>query len=1494
MVAYLQLPVAPLPQVDFPTISVQTSLPGASPEIMASSVAAPLERQLGHIAGVAEMTSASYLGSTSITLQFDLNRNIDGAARDVQAAINAARANLPSNLPSNPTYRKVNPADAPIMIIVLTSDIYGRDKLYDAASTIIQQRLLQIQGVGQVNVGGGALPAVRVDVNPTQLNSFGLGLEDVRGMLSRQNANLPKGQIADDHTTADILANDQLLKAEDYKPLIVSYNKGAAVRLSDVANVHDSVENIRAAGYLNGKPAIPLIILRQPGANIIETVDRIKAALPGLKASIPSAINLDVVLDRTTTIRASVREIERTLLIAIALVILIVFIFLRSPRSTLIPAVVVPVSLIGTFGVMYLCRYSVDNLSLMALTISTGFVVDDAIVVIENISRHLELGMKPLEAALKGAREVGFTVLSISVSLVAVFLPLLLMGGIVGRLFREFAVVLSTAILASLVISLSTTPMMCARLLRHQAPERHGRLYRASERVFAWLLASYERTLLVVLRHPAITLVVLLATVAVNLLLFISVPKGFFPQQDNGTIFGGIQGAQDASFPAMQKAAAHIVNLVKRDPAVANVIAFTGGGGAANGGFIYMALKPLEQRHITASRLINRLRPKLAAVRGASVFVQAGQDLRIGGRQSSAQYQYTIQSDTLEDLVKWGPILLQQMRKLPGFTDVNSDQQNNGLQASLVYDRATAARLGISSAIIDNTLYDAFGQRQVATMYSSLNQYHVVLEVAPTFWESPQGLNAIYLRSTNGGPVVPLSAIAHYEPTTAPIAVNHQSQFPSVTLSFNLAPGMALSDAVKTIHALEQNIGMPGNIHGSFSGTLQAFQSSLASEPLLILAALAAVYIVLGILYESYIHPLTILSTLPSAGVGAVLALMLFRTDLSVMALIGILLLIGIVKKNAIMMIDFALAAEREQGKSSADAIFQACLLRFRPIMMTTFAAMFGALPLVLSTSTGSELRRPLGITIVGGLLMSQVLTLYTTPVVYLFLDRLRLHWRAWRQQRAVMAPAPALGSAVVSLFGLALGMACFTGCSFAPHYQRPTVPTPASYKEAAPPAADATNIWKVAEPSDAAIRGNWWEMFNNAQLNTLEEQVAVSNQNVAAVYANFLSARALVKEVRTQLFPTLAANPSVTRARQPPAQGRDTITDYSLPLDASWEPDLWGRIRNSAKANTFEAQATAADLENTRLLAQAELAADFFQLRAQDALKQLFDDTVRAYRESLELTKARFQTGIASDEDVAQAEVQLQTAEAQATNLGILRAQLEHAIALLIGKPASEFFISLEVLNPVPPAIPSGVPSELLERRPDIAAAERRVADANARIGVVKAAYYPNLTLSASGGFLGTSTSGLLNWSSRVWSIGAGLAETIFDAGLRKATVEQTRADYDATVAKYRQTVLTACQQVEDNLALLRILAHQVEQQETVVKSSERYLSLATDRYKLGIDSYLNVITAQTTYLVNRQTLVNLRTQQMAASVQLVVAVGGGWDASRLPSPKELLSKAP
>jgi multidrug efflux pump len=1000
-VAFNSLPVASLPQIDFPTINVSAGLPGASPEIMASAVATPLERQLGHIASVTEMTSTSTLGSTQITLQFDLNRDINGAARDVQAAINAARSYLPINLPSNPTWRKSNPSDAPVFILALTSNIYDRGHMYDAASTILLQKLSQIQGVGQVSVGGSSLPAVRVDVNPTQLNSYGFSMPDVASMLRAQNSNLAKGQISGDQTSADILANDQLLTADYYKPLVVGYHNGAAVKLSDVADVEDSVQNVRNAGYANGEPCVLVIVSKAANANIIDTVQRIYQELPSLKASIPAGIDMNVVVDRTTTIRASVQEVERTLLISICLVILVVFVFLRNVRATIIPSIAVPVSLIGTFGVMYLLHYSLDNLSLMALTISTGFVVDDAIVVIENITRYIEQGMRPMEAALRGAREIGFTVLSISLSLIAVFIPILLMGGIVGRLFREFAVTLSVAILISLAVSLTTTPMMCAKLLKHEKPEGHGRLYNASERGFQWMVRTYDRTLVWVLDHSLLTASVLLATVGLTIYLLIAIPKGYFPVQDNGTVFGGIIGEQDISFQAMQKIVLHVVDLVKTDPAVENVVAFTGGG---NSGVVYIALKPLEERKISSSDVVNRLRPKLSSIAGASAFLQAGQDLRIGGRASSAMYQYTIQSENVQDLTKWGPILLQRMKKLPGFTDVNSDQQNNGLQATLVYDRPTAERLGITPQLIDSTLYDGFGQSLASTMYTPLNQYYVVLEVAPQFWQSPQALNDVYIK-TSSGKEVPLGTVAHFETTTAPLQVNHQGQFPSVTVSFNLANGVALGDASKEIEELQQSLGVPATVHGLFSGTLQAFQASLSTEPLLIITALLAVYIVLGMLYESYIHPITILSTLPSAGVGAALALMIFHTDLSIMAMIGLVLLIGIVKKNGILMIDFAIAAERNEGKSPKNAIHEACLLRFRPILMTTMAAMFGALPLILLTGIGSELRRPLGITIVGGLLFSQMLTLFTTPVVYLYMDRFSLWWRGSRKKGLGVAP---------------------------------------------------------------------------------------------------------------------------------------------------------------------------------------------------------------------------------------------------------------------------------------------------------------------------------------------------------------------------------------------------------------------------------------------------------------------------------------------------------
>ena len=995
-IAFQVLPVAPLPQVDFPTISINASLPGASAEIMASSVATPLERQLGHIAGVTEMTSASSLGTTGITIQFDLSRNIDGAARDVEAAINAARTYLPANLPSNPTYRKVNPADSPIMIIGLTSDKYGPDKLYDEASTVIQQKISQIQGVGQVNAGGGALPSVRVEVNPTKLAALGMTMTNIQSVLSLQNSQLARGQISDGTTTADIVVNGQISHAEDYKPIIIGYSNGAAVRLEDVADVIDSVQNIRTAGYLNGKRAVTLIVFRQPGANIIDTVDRITAALPSLKASIPSGIDVTVVLNRTTTIRASVNDVERTLIISIVLVIIVVFVFLRNGRATLIPAVAVPVSLIGTFAVMYLCGFSLDNLSLMALTISTGFVVDDAIVVMENIARHLEEGMTPMAAALLGAKEIGFTVVSISISLIAVFIPLLLMGGIVGRLFREFAITLSTAILVSMVISLTTTPMMCAYLLKSEHNRPHGRMYMLTERFFDRVLSLYERSLHWVLENPGLTLTVLFLTIALNVVTIIKIPKGFFPQQDTGSLNGGLQGAQDSSFPAMEDSLKRVQGVIDHDPAVQNVIGFTGGGGATNTGNVYVILKPLNVRKISAAEVINRLRPKLNRMPVASAFLQASQDIRIGGRGGNAMYQYTLQADNVADLQTWGPKLLAEMKRLPGLQDVNSDQQNGGLDEMVTFDRVTAARLGETASSIDSALYAGFGQSEVSVIYTQLNQYYVVLEFAPQYWQSPDALKNVYFHpsgtsSTTASGNVPLFSLAQAQSKTTPLALNHTGLFPSVTVSFNLAPGVALSDATVAINEMQQRLGTPASIRGFFAGTLQAYQASLSSEPVLIVTALLAVYIVLGVLYESLVHPLTILSTLPSASVGAMLALILFHQDLNVISIIGIVLLIGIVKKNAIMMIDFALQAEREMGLSTEDAIFEACMLRFRPILMTTMAALFGALPLAFGTGTGSELRQPLGITIVGGLIVSQLLTLYTTPVVYLTLDRWRL-----------------------------------------------------------------------------------------------------------------------------------------------------------------------------------------------------------------------------------------------------------------------------------------------------------------------------------------------------------------------------------------------------------------------------------------------------------------------------------------------------------------------
>jgi len=1005
VLAFVNLPVAPLPQVAYPTIVVSAALPGGSPETMASAVATPLERQLGHIAGITEMTSTSGLGSTTIVLQFDLSRDINAAARDVQAAINAARAQLPANLPSNPSYRKVNPAEAPAMILALTSDTVPIPRIYDLASSMLAQEISQMDGVGQVTVGGGALPAVRVELNPNVLNKYGVSLEQVRSVLAQANANSPKGQLADARTSWEVHSSDQLLKASNYVPLVVAAARGAIVRLTDVGSVIDGVQDIRAAGLLNGHPAVAMVITTEPGANVIDTVARIRAEFPRYRALLPEGVDLHVAVDRTTTIRASVHDVERTLIVAIGLVVVVVFAFLRTGWATIIPSIAVPLSLLGTFGVMWFLGYSLDNLSLMALTISTGFVVDDAIVVLENIARHLEEGRNRVEAALAGSREVGFTVLSMSLSLVAVFIPLLFMGGLVGRIFREFAVTLSVAVAVSLVISLTITPMLCARFLRSgrplpdgASPATHSQPGRVS--AFDRLRGGYDRTLRWSLAHRGITLTVLLLTIALNWYLIAVVPKGFFPQQDNGLMMGTIQAAQGTSFQAMQQILGDDVRILLKDPAIDSIVAIRGSGSTSNQARLFLSLKPLAERHATADQVIARLRPAFAHDPRASMYLQASQDIRVGGRSANAQYQYTLEGDDMTTVNEWAPKLVARLRREAVVADVNTDQQNSGLDVRIDIDRDTAARLGVSATAIDQALYDAFGQRQVSTIYEGLNQYRVVMEVAPEYWQQPETLNAIYVAGTNGT-LVPLSAVAGFGRSLSPLSINHQSQFPAVTLSFNLRPGASLGDAVAAINRAAADIDMPVSIHGGFQGTARVFQQSLDNEPWLIAAALAAVYIVLGVLYESLVHPLTILSTLPSAGAGAMLALAATRTEFTVIALIGLILLIGIVKKNAIMMIDVALETERREGIAPEEAIRRASLLRLRPILMTTMAAMLGALPMALNTGTGAELRRPLGISIIGGLLVSQLLTLYTTPALYVVMDRFRM--RLTRRRTALM-----------------------------------------------------------------------------------------------------------------------------------------------------------------------------------------------------------------------------------------------------------------------------------------------------------------------------------------------------------------------------------------------------------------------------------------------------------------------------------------------------------
>jgi len=1003
LAAFFMLPVSPLPQMDLPTITVQASLPGASPETMASTVATPLERALGYVAGITEMTSSSVTGSTRITMQFDLNRNIDGAASDVQAAINAARKLLPPNLPRNPTYYKVNPADAPIMILSLTSDMLPEGMLYDAASTVLTQKISQIDGIGQVTVGGSSLPAVRVELNPNALTKYGISTESVRNSINDNNPNRPKGALEDDEHQWQIEVNDHASKAADYRSLIIAYRHGAPVRLSDVSEVEDSVEDVRNAGSSNGKPSVLLVLYKQPKANIIETVEQVTRLLPQLRHSISPAIDLAVVMDRTSSIRASLHETESTLLIAVALVMMIVLLFLRHGRAALIPAVALPVSLIGTFGVMYLFGYSIDNLSLMALTIATGFVVDDAVVVLENTMRHIEEeGLSPLKATLRSVREVGPTVVSMSVSLVAVFIPILLMGGVVGRLFREFAVTLSASILVSLFVSLTMTPMMCAHLLRRTPAKGEAGTPSASERLFAAVQERYRTTLALALTHRRTVLFALLGTVALTVCLYMTIPKGFFPEQDTGRLQGAIQADQDISFQAMKRKFDEFIAIIHADPAVENVVGFTGGG-QRDSGSVYIMLRPMQQRKATSAEIIARLQAKLAGTPGVRIYLQEAQEIHIGGRQGGAQYQYTVQAEDVKDLRFWAPRIAYLMRHMPQLKDIVIDERDRGAETSLILDRDTLYQLGLTPAVVDNTLNDAFGQRLVSNIFNPLNQYHVIMEVAPQYWQDAGQLEKSYVVKQDGT-AVPFNVFSHYEPSTASLSLNHQGQFPATTISFNLAPGVSLSEASDAINARLKQVHLPPTVHGSFQGAARVFESSLKNQPILILVALVTIYIVLGVLYESYIHPITILSTLPSAGIGALLALLLFRIEFTVIAFIGVVLLIGIVKKNAIMMIDLAIAIERGEGKPAEQAIYEACLLRLRPILMTTLTALFGALPLALAAGDGAELRQPLGVAIVGGLIVSQMLTLYTTPVLYLYFDALGRKWRRARNK----APAGA------------------------------------------------------------------------------------------------------------------------------------------------------------------------------------------------------------------------------------------------------------------------------------------------------------------------------------------------------------------------------------------------------------------------------------------------------------------------------------------------------
>jgi multidrug efflux pump len=1474
-IAYLLLPIAPLPQVEFPTISVSASLPGASPDTMAATVATPLERALGSIAGVTEITSSSSLGSARVTLQFDMSREIDGAARDVQAAINASRALLPTGMPSNPTYRKVNPADAPIMIVSLTSDTLTRGQMYDAASTVLAQRLSQVEGVGQVTVGGGALPAVRIELDPNKLSAQGISLEQVRTAVVATNANRPKGMLEDDARYWQIVANDQARQASEYAPLVLGYKDGAAVRLRDVADVVDSVQDLRNDGLANGKSAVLLILNKAPGANIIKTVDTVRGLLPQLRASISPSIDVNVVMDRTTTIRASIVEVQRTLAISFGLVIVVVFIFLRRLRAALLPAVAVPVSLAGTFGAMYLLGYSVDNLSLMAMTVATGFVVDDAIVVLENISRHIERGVPPREAALRGAKEIGFTVVSISLSLIAVFIPILAMGGIVGRLFREFAVVLSVAILVSMVVSLTTTPMMAATLLRPQAEARSpGRWSRAMARLGRSLARGYRRSLRWTLRHQPVALAVLAGVVALNVFLYVTIPKGFFPQQDTGLMMGGVQADQASSFQSMQLKLRTFHDIVRADPAVANVTGFTGGG-QRNSANMFISLKPQAERRESIDAVINRLRGKLAKVPGANLFLAPVQDIRVGGRQSNAAWQYTLQADDLADLRTWEPRIRRALTEVPFITDVNTDQQDKGTQTSLVVDRDALARLGITMSAFDSTLNNAFGQRQVGVIYNPLNQYRVVMELAPQWLQSPQTLDRLMLTSS-GGEQVPLSSVARVETTSTPLSVSHQSGTPASTISFNLAEGVSLSDAVTAVNDAVAGTGAPVSVRGSFQGTAQVFQASLKSQPLLILAAVVTIYLVLGILYESLIHPITILSTLPSAGVGALLALMACKTEFSIIALIGVILLIGIVKKNAIMMLDFALSARREAeaggrwlGSGAVDGRAAAAATHpddDRGRHLRRRAA--GARPRRgrrAARAAGHRHRR--------------------WPAAEPGLDplhharRVLLHGPAQPPQacsaRAVRAAArahrsrPALTAMPKTALTPLLLAALLAGCAVTSQHP------PA---EPAPPAAfKGSTDWQRA-PADVAVPEAWWTLFDDPVLNELQARLVVGNQNLAAALAQVDSARAVLRASHASIFPTLSLGAGTTRSATGASSGvqRSVATNSSLTANAAWEIDLWGRLAEGIKAAGASYQASQADLAALRLSVQATLTQTYLALRTAEAQQALLVRTEAANQRALDLTQARYEGGVVAQTDVLQARTQLRNVQTQLSDMRTQRALLEHAIAVLLGQMPSEFRLADSVRTPALPPVPELLPSTLLAQRPDIAAARARQVAAYAQIGIADAAFFPSVDLSASAGYRGASWSNLVSAPNLLWSIGAAVAAPLFDGGQRRLASDQARASADAATANYRQVVLTAFQEVEDNLVVFAESGESLALQRDAYEAAQRNLDIVLDQYRAGTVSFLNVSAAQSSLLSAESSLLASRNRQLAAASVLLKNLGG------------------